>query len=159
MGVHNCNAQKVIKQRGSMTQKEFRQVLIEELADQGPASTSQPSTSRITAPPNPAASHKLHYFTEGQNVAKRDAGSVGSQLCTLSHKKTPVGCSTCDVPLCFVAKRDCFNEWHTQNGMGNGPKCPLRITVHVLCLHLQYSCIYTFYFYTHFRVFLYIVHI
>ena len=104
-------------QRGSMTQEEFRQALIEELADQGPASTSQPSTSCITAPPNPAASHKLHYFTEGQNVAKRDAGSVGRRLCTLCHKKTPVGCSTCDVPLCFVANRDCFNEWHTQNGM------------------------------------------
>uniref|UniRef100_A0A671VG92 PiggyBac transposable element-derived protein domain-containing protein n=1 Tax=Sparus aurata TaxID=8175 RepID=A0A671VG92_SPAAU len=39
-------------QRGqSMTQKEFRQALIEELADQGPASTSQPSTSSYTAPP------------------------------------------------------------------------------------------------------------
>uniref|UniRef100_A0A8C5BXE2 PiggyBac transposable element-derived protein domain-containing protein n=1 Tax=Gadus morhua TaxID=8049 RepID=A0A8C5BXE2_GADMO len=104
-------------QRGSMTQKEFRHALIEELADLGTPSTSRPSTSQVAAPPNPAASHKPQYLDE-QDEAKRDsAGRAGRRICKLCHRKTPVGCSTCGVPLCFVATRDCYNEWHTQQGM------------------------------------------
>ncbi|XP_067436482.1 piggyBac transposable element-derived protein 4-like isoform X2 [Thunnus thynnus] len=104
-------------QTESMTLKEFREALVEELAAHGSESTSQASSRRYTAPPNLAASHKLQYFVEGLDVPKRSASTVGRRKCTLCHRKTPVGCVSCDVPLCFVAKRDCFNAWHKQRGL------------------------------------------
>lgn len=101
----------------AMTQIEFRQALVEELADHGSKTTSQVSTKRYTAPPNPTATHKLRYFSEGLVVPKRKRGTVGRRTCVLCHRKTPVGCASCDVPLCFMAKRDCFNPWHKQRGL------------------------------------------
>lgn len=99
-----------------MTQKEFRLALIVELADQGAyqhPTPTHPSTSSYTPPPHPTGSHKQHYFSEGQNVAKQDVGSAGRQACKLCHKKIPVDCFSCNVPLCFVATGDHFNAWHT----------------------------------------------
>ncbi|XP_023257577.1 piggyBac transposable element-derived protein 4-like [Seriola lalandi dorsalis] len=101
----------------AMTQKEFRQALVEELADKGSVSTSKRSTTRFITVPAQPASHTLHYFTEGQNVAKSEASSAGRRKCVLCHKKTPVGCRSCDVALCFVATRDCYNAWHTEKGL------------------------------------------
>ncbi|XP_022625052.1 piggyBac transposable element-derived protein 4-like [Seriola dumerili] len=101
----------------AMTQKEFRQALVEELANKGSVSSSIPKNSRYIAPCGPMAPHKLRYFTVGQNIPKRDASTAGRRCCVLCHRKTPVHCVTCEVALCFVAQRDCFNTWHTQKGL------------------------------------------
>ncbi|XP_071315013.1 piggyBac transposable element-derived protein 5-like [Trachinotus anak] len=60
----------------AMTQKEFRQALVEELANQGSESTSHPSSLRYMARPDPKASHKLRYFSDGKQIPKRDASTV-----------------------------------------------------------------------------------
>ncbi|XP_055015889.1 piggyBac transposable element-derived protein 4-like [Boleophthalmus pectinirostris] len=93
------------------TQRDFREALLQELSDIGSPSTS----TNHPPPPGPGTTtHKLIYFSEGQNVPKEQAASAGRRLCKLCHKKTPVGCESCDVPLCFVPTRNCYREWHDQ---------------------------------------------
>uniref|UniRef100_A0A3Q2DYJ5 PiggyBac transposable element-derived protein domain-containing protein n=1 Tax=Cyprinodon variegatus TaxID=28743 RepID=A0A3Q2DYJ5_CYPVA len=99
----------------SMTPKQFREALIQELADNGSVSTSQASSLQST--PSTAVSHKPKYFAEGLNIPKREAATLGRRNCAHCHRKTPVGCQTCNVPLCFVSQRDCYNLWHRENGL------------------------------------------
>ncbi|XP_031145958.1 ARL14 effector protein isoform X1 [Sander lucioperca] len=101
----------------AMTQKEFRQALVEELADLGSESQSLASKKKFPFPSDQTASHKLRYFAEGLDVPRRAATTTGRRNCVLCHRKTPVGCVSCNVPLCFVVQRDCFNIWHRQNGL------------------------------------------
>ncbi|XP_034727934.1 ARL14 effector protein isoform X1 [Etheostoma cragini] len=101
----------------TMNQKEFRQALVEELADLGSKSKSRAFKKKFPFPSYQTGSHKLHYFAEGLNVPRRAASTTGRRNCVLCQQKTPVGCGSCNVPLCFEVQRDCFNIWHTQNGL------------------------------------------
>lgn len=92
----------------TMTQKLFKEALIQELADHGSPSTS------TSDQPKPAAIHLPMYFTEGQDIPKEQTNSVDSRNCKLCNKKTPVGCTVCQVPLCLVPTRNCFRDYHQQ---------------------------------------------
>ncbi|KAI2645260.1 PiggyBac transposable element-derived protein 4 [Labeo rohita] len=90
--IHNppaagCNA----KQEG----KEFREALIQEFADWMP-------------PPAPPASHN----SAGHTPKHITPSSKYRRRCKMCHQKTPVICCGCDLPLCFLPKRDCFSGWH-----------------------------------------------
>lgn len=96
----------------AMRQRDFRDRLIEELADHGSPSTS---TSRPAPHAAESASHMPFYFTEGMDVPQGQAATAGRRQCALCHKKTPVGCSTCgNVPLCFLSSRNCFRQYHSE---------------------------------------------
>ncbi|XP_016360478.1 piggyBac transposable element-derived protein 4-like [Sinocyclocheilus anshuiensis] len=82
-----------------LTQKAFREALVAELAGTGPASA--PAQIRPTLTPY---SHLPKYISGDS--------SIGRRKCKMCPNKTPVMCVTCDVPLCFVPKRDCFTSWH-----------------------------------------------
>lgn len=101
------------KKQKALTRKEFLEKLVLELAemdddsgsDSAPVSSAQPPAS----PPSPKSSvtegsHKPKYFTSDSTVGRRK--------CRLCHQKTPIMCGTCEVPLCFQPRRDCFNQWH-----------------------------------------------
>uniref|UniRef100_A0A9J7ZVJ6 PiggyBac transposable element derived 4 n=1 Tax=Cyprinus carpio carpio TaxID=630221 RepID=A0A9J7ZVJ6_CYPCA len=82
-----------------LTQKAFREALVAELGGTGPASA--PAQIRPTLSPY---SHLPKYISGDS--------SIGRRKCKMCSYKTPVMCVTCDVPLCFVPKRDCFTSWH-----------------------------------------------
>ncbi|XDV25651.1 hypothetical protein PO909_029533, partial [Leuciscus waleckii] len=80
--------------------KAFRETLVLELAG---------LESRTAAPPSSNdACHNPTYITEDSTAGRRK--------CKLCRQKTPVQCATCEVPLCFLPKRDCYNDWHKQGG-------------------------------------------
>ncbi|XP_029281697.1 piggyBac transposable element-derived protein 4-like [Cottoperca gobio] len=86
-----------------MTQKAFRETLAEQLAQVGSASTVRP----VPPPPPPGTHHRPVHIT---------GNSTTRQLkCRLCCAKTPVKCTACDVALCFVVGRDCYNAWHVEN--------------------------------------------
>lgn len=87
-----------------MNQKAFRETLVEELSEVG-----SPSTDR----PVPYAKNEAHHrpmHISGHSTA-------GRLKCRQCHSKTPVKCSFCDVPLCFIPSRDCYNEWHAAKNL------------------------------------------
>uniref|UniRef100_A0A673KZZ0 PiggyBac transposable element-derived protein domain-containing protein n=1 Tax=Sinocyclocheilus rhinocerous TaxID=307959 RepID=A0A673KZZ0_9TELE len=90
--------------KNPLSQKEFRERLVSELATQ--SSTSEPSTSAISAG-EPCCPE---YF--GSDAA---SGRRVCALCKLSglKVKTPMYCTKCNVPLCLVPSRNCFRKWHT----------------------------------------------
>jgi len=84
-----------------LTQKAFRETLVVELAELGSDLPPGPSSAIV---PQPTASHRPVHIS-GDSTA-------GRLKCRHCGVKTPVKCSTCDVALCFVPKRDCYNDWH-----------------------------------------------
>ncbi|KAL1252136.1 hypothetical protein QQF64_019932 [Cirrhinus molitorella] len=88
-----------MKNQKPLTQKAFREALVTELAGTGPA--TGPSCIRPT-------------LTRYSHLPKYISGdsSIGRRKCRLCTYKTPVMCVTCDLPLCFLPKRDCFTSWH-----------------------------------------------
>uniref|UniRef100_A0A672LZD5 PiggyBac transposable element-derived protein domain-containing protein n=1 Tax=Sinocyclocheilus grahami TaxID=75366 RepID=A0A672LZD5_SINGR len=51
-----------------------------------------------------------------------DDSTAGQLKCKLCHQKTPVVCATCEVPLCFLPKQDCYNDWHEQDDTSDPEK-------------------------------------
>lgn len=94
------------KQQKPLTQKAFREALMLQLKAAGSPSTG-PSPSPTPAPQGVA--HKLRHYTED--------GTAGRRRCVLCSRKTTTECTSCNVTLCFVINRDCFNEWHTKNNL------------------------------------------
>ncbi|XP_034404934.1 piggyBac transposable element-derived protein 4 [Cyclopterus lumpus] len=88
-----------------MSQKAFRETLAEQLAEAG-----SPSTATPAPPPAPHGPHHKPVYITGSSTA-------GRLKCHQCHKKTPLKCSSCDVALCLIPTRDCYNEWHTANDM------------------------------------------
>ncbi|XP_052446673.1 uncharacterized protein LOC127988134 isoform X9 [Carassius gibelio] len=85
-----------MKNQKPLTQKVFRETLVEELA--GTINASAPVQEDLTN------SH-LPIFHKGDST-------FGRQRCKVCSHKTPVMCTTCQLHLCFVPKRDCYNKWH-----------------------------------------------
>ena len=86
----------------SMTQKAFREILILELHGCGSTRTDRPSTPATAAP------GCIPVYPRGEST-------VGRRRCALCHQRTPVVCRACDVTLCLLPKRNCFEEWHDRN--------------------------------------------
>jgi hypothetical protein len=82
-----------------MHQKAFRETLVEELA----AAAGRPAPSHT-----PRTAHHMPVHISGHSTA-------GRLRCRHCQAKTPVKCSSCDVPLCFLPNRDCYNDWHVAN--------------------------------------------
>ncbi|XP_049445727.1 piggyBac transposable element-derived protein 4-like isoform X1 [Epinephelus fuscoguttatus] len=80
-------------------QKAFRETLAKELGEA--SSTPKPAPR--------GAHHKPVHITAHS--------SSGRLKCRHCYAKTPVKCSFCDVPLCFVPSRDCYNDWHVANNL------------------------------------------
>ncbi|XP_041661917.1 piggyBac transposable element-derived protein 4-like [Cheilinus undulatus] len=92
-----------------LTQKAFRETLAEQLAQVGSATTSTPAPS-APAPSTSGPSHHKPVYISGDS-------SKGRLKCRQCHSKTPVKCGSCNIPLCFVANRDCYNAWHNAQGL------------------------------------------
>lgn len=97
----------VAKTRGErpLTQKAFREKLIQELHEVGSTPT------RIIRPRPPrgrSAGRHLPMYTGSDATASR-------RRCQLCQKKTPIVCRSCNAALCVVPSRNCFSEWHTKN--------------------------------------------
>lgn len=86
-----------------MHQKAFRETLVEELSAAAAADRPAPS-------PTPHRAHHKPVHISGDST-------TGRLRCRHCHAKTPVKCSSCDVPLCFLPSRDCYNEWHVANNL------------------------------------------
>ncbi|TDH06475.1 hypothetical protein EPR50_G00113700 [Perca flavescens] len=71
-------------------QKAFRETLAVELAEAGSSSTATPGP-----PPAPRGAHHRPVYISGHSTA-------GRLKCRQCHAKTPVKCSTCGIPVCFV---------------------------------------------------------
>ncbi|XP_030578579.1 piggyBac transposable element-derived protein 4 isoform X2 [Archocentrus centrarchus] len=97
-------AQCKVKGLVPMHQKAFRETLAVELSMVGP----QQSTSQQE---HLEPHHRLVHINDS---GERTSGRLKCRKC---HAKTPVKCATCNMPLCFVANRDCYNEWHRENNM------------------------------------------
>lgn len=82
-------------------QREFREALIQELADWLPP----PDVPAAPAPQH-SAGHTPKHLKPSSKFRRR---------CRVCHQKTPVICCMCDMPLCFLPKRDCFNRWHNDH--------------------------------------------
>ncbi|XP_026147951.1 piggyBac transposable element-derived protein 4-like isoform X2 [Mastacembelus armatus] len=74
---------------------------------------SSTSASSFDAAPSTSAPSSM---THKPAYIKGDSTN-GRRKCRHCHQKTPVICTSCEVPLCFVAKRDCFNDWHSKNSL------------------------------------------
>ncbi|XP_028272459.1 piggyBac transposable element-derived protein 4-like [Parambassis ranga] len=106
-----------------MAQKAFREKLATELAEVGtqrapqtPTPQPSPQLSPQLSPqpsPQPSGSHSGHH----RPVYISGDSTTGRLRCKKCHSKTPVKCSTCDKALCFVAARDCYNDWHDENNL------------------------------------------
>ncbi|XP_041639072.1 piggyBac transposable element-derived protein 4-like [Cheilinus undulatus] len=97
----------IAKSKGEvpLPQKAFRETLAQELAEVG----SRPKTKPMPPPGSSGASHRLVHISGDSTVGRR--------TCKLCQKKTPVKCTSCDIPLCFVPARDCYNEWHAAHNL------------------------------------------
>ena len=84
----------------SLHQKGFRETLALELSETGSTTSAEPGQI--------LASHHKPVHISGHSTA-------GRLRCRHCQTKTPVKCATCDVPLCFVPGRDCYNDWHVAN--------------------------------------------
>ncbi len=82
-----------------LTQKDFREALVTELAGTGPLYASAQEQ------PVPATGSHLPKYLNADST-------VGRLRCKMCHNKSPVMCATCRVNLCFVPKRDCYSKWH-----------------------------------------------
>nr|XP_002667755.4 piggyBac transposable element-derived protein 4-like [Danio rerio] len=88
------------KKERPLTQKAFRETLVMELAGLESGASPIPTPSTICHNPK---------YISGDSTS-------GRRKCRVCHQKTPVMCATCEVPLCFLPKRDCYNDWHRREG-------------------------------------------
>ncbi|KAF1388736.1 hypothetical protein PFLUV_G00065730 [Perca fluviatilis] len=89
---------------GTSASEGIQRTLAVELAEAGlPPQPRRP-------PPAPRGAHHRPVYISGNSTA-------GRLKCRQCHPKTPVKCSTCDIPLCFVAGRDCYNDWHVASNL------------------------------------------
>ncbi|KAG1946326.1 piggyBac transposable element-derived protein 4-like [Pimephales promelas] len=88
-----------MKKQTPLTQKAFREALVRELAGTGP----EYAPDRL-APVRCTGSHLAKYLSGDS--------TTGRLRCKMCQSKTPIKCATCEVALCFVPKRDCYNKWH-----------------------------------------------
>lgn len=94
----------VMKVRGELTQpitqKMFRERLCKEMYKFAkgcdPNSASAPETPSLCMP---------MYYVHG-------SATFGRRNCKLCHKKTPIYCQKCLIPLCLTAHTNCFKNWH-----------------------------------------------
>lgn len=72
---------------------------------------------REAAPPTPAtsAAPASHHYARHRPKHIAQSKRASRRKCRACHKKTPVICSACNVALCFLPHRDCFNNWHDTN--------------------------------------------
>ncbi|XP_048038346.1 piggyBac transposable element-derived protein 4-like [Megalobrama amblycephala] len=85
-----------MKNQKPLTQKAFREALVRELAGIGPENTPKRVKTRDPHLPK---------YISGDST-------IGRLRCRVCHRKTPLVCVTCDVPLCLVSNRNCFITWH-----------------------------------------------
>ncbi|XP_067254946.1 wu:fc11c11 [Chanodichthys erythropterus] len=85
-----------MKNQKPLTQKAFREALVRELAGTGPENTAKRVKTRDPHLPK---------YISGDST-------IGRLRCRVCHRKTPLVCVTCDVPLCLVSNRNCFITWH-----------------------------------------------
>ncbi|XP_030607770.1 piggyBac transposable element-derived protein 4-like [Archocentrus centrarchus] len=91
-----------------MCQKAFRETLAEQLMQlDSQGSVPRPSQPKTSQPSD--SQHRLQFISGHR--------SDGRLRCRVCGTKTAVQCSTCDKPLCFIPKRDCYNQWHMYNAM------------------------------------------
>lgn len=83
-----------------MSQKTFRETLVLELADAG-----------ATRPPQQKEGHRDRHHRL-VHISSSGDKTHGRLRCRNCQSKTPVKCATCDVSLCFLPTRDCYNKWH-----------------------------------------------
>ncbi|XP_042340545.1 piggyBac transposable element-derived protein 4-like [Plectropomus leopardus] len=97
----------IAKSKGEklISQKEFRETLAEQLAKVGSAPIAKPAP-----PPAPTGAHHRPVHISGSSTD-------GRLKCRHCHLKTPLKCSSCDMPLCFIPGRDCYNEWHAEKNL------------------------------------------
>lgn len=78
------------------------ETVVLELADSGSTkAAAQPQEKHGTH------HHPLHISTSGDKT-------WGGLRCRKSQAKTPIKCTTCDIPLCFLPLRDCYNKWYVE---------------------------------------------
>ncbi|XP_029299578.1 piggyBac transposable element-derived protein 4-like [Cottoperca gobio] len=90
-----------------LSQRAFRETLAQQLAKVGSSSTARPVPPPSTS--SPEAHHKPVYIS-GDSTS-------GRLKCKHCHAKTPLKCSSCNVALCLVSGRDCYNAWHSANNL------------------------------------------
>ncbi|KAJ8353412.1 hypothetical protein SKAU_G00209790 [Synaphobranchus kaupii] len=112
------------KQHKPITQKLFRETLCLQLADCGKESPEgEGEMVMAAAQPQEAAMEQRPEgcfpvaVTNVSNTDPREKATKGRKYCVhcLSLKrrnKTIYKCRSCDVPLCIIADRLCFTEWH-----------------------------------------------
>ncbi|CAM4685309.1 unnamed protein product [Leuciscus chuanchicus] len=84
--------------------KELREALVQELADWVPPPDAPVASAAPDAPaPHHPAGHTPKHIKPSSKARRR---------CRMCHQKSPVICGVCDLPLCFIPKRDCFSRWH-----------------------------------------------
>lgn len=107
-----------IKKHKALTRKAFLEKLVLELTemDDEDRSGSAPAPSSSSSPPVTSSASPESSVTEGTHNPKyfMSDSTTGRRKCRLCRQKTPIMCATCEVPLCFQPKRDCFNCWHEQ---------------------------------------------
>ncbi|KAJ8262288.1 hypothetical protein GJAV_G00164750 [Gymnothorax javanicus] len=119
-----------------VSQKMFREELCLQLVDIEPSNRWKPSggpafpevSKRSSSSAEVKAKEKVEMavpqkpcfpvcITEGQNIDPSQKATKGRKLCVLCSKeknglKSIWKCDACNVPLCLVADRNCFRDWH-----------------------------------------------
>ncbi len=97
-----------LQNKRAKKQREFREALVCELADWMPPPAPPAAPAPSAAPgSHHSAQHRPKHIAQSKRASRRK--------CRACHKKTPVICSACNVSLCFLPHRDCFNNWHDTN--------------------------------------------
>ncbi|KAI4878850.1 hypothetical protein NFI96_000550 [Prochilodus magdalenae] len=103
--------------KASLTQKLFRETLLTELSNivkkssnvAAPTSAQEEPTAGPSSRPTQDVKCMPAYFSTDATAARRKC-----EQCRKEGKqvKAPVYCTKCDVALCLVPKRNCFQQWH-----------------------------------------------
>lgn len=96
-----------------ISQKVFRETLAMELAEVG----RKARKVKVTTPKKEAMPEEEEVKRHHRLVHLSGDKTSGRRRCRMCGNHTPVMCSTCETPLCFVPSRDCYNEWHEDKNM------------------------------------------